>query len=76
MLLIIIDVLLLLFSFFHSDRFHQIIKLRVCHFDHVNKIIIFDGRASKQRFNCWRRAFGLLILVIHNSYKNSTIPDH
>jgi hypothetical protein len=54
---IIIDVLLLLFSFFHSDRFHQIIRNLVCHFDHVNKVIIFDGRASKQRFNCWRRAF-------------------
>jgi hypothetical protein len=75
MLLIIIDVLLLLFSFFHSDRFHQIITW-VCHFDHVNKVIIFDGRLVNNVLIVGAVLFGLLILVIHNSYKNSTIPDH
>jgi hypothetical protein len=77
MLLIIIDVLLLLFSFFHSDRFHQIIrnsgfvistmliKLSFSMEGLVNNVLIVGAVL-----------FGLLILVIHNSYKNSTIPDH
>jgi hypothetical protein len=53
MLLIIIDVLLLLFSFFHSDRFHQIIRTWFV-ISTMLIVIIFDGRASKQRFNCCR----------------------
>ncbi|WP_016990609.1 hypothetical protein [Flavobacterium sp. ACAM 123] len=77
MLLIIIDVLLLLFSFFHSDRFHQIIrnsgfvistmliKLSFSMEGLVNNVLIVGAVL-----------FGLFILIIHNSYKNSTIPDH
>jgi hypothetical protein len=77
MLLIIIDVLLLLFSFFHSDKFHQIIrnsgfvistmliKLSFSMEGLVNNVLIVGAVL-----------FGLLILVIHNSYKNSTLPDY
>jgi hypothetical protein len=53
--------LLLMYCYYYSLSFilTDFIKSEtwVCHFDHVNKVIIFDGRASKQRFNCWRRAF-------------------
>jgi hypothetical protein len=77
MLLIIIDVLLLLFSFFHSDKFHQIIrnsgfvistmliKLSFSMEGLVNNVLIVGAVL-----------FGLLILMIHNSYKNSAMPDH
>lgn len=77
MLLIMIDVLLLLFSFFHSDKFHQIIrnsgfvistmliKLSFSMEGLVNNVLIVGAVL-----------FGLLILIIHNSYKNSAIPDH
>jgi hypothetical protein len=77
MLLIMIDVLLLLFSFFHSDKFHQIIrnsgfvistmliKLSFSMEGLVNNVLIVGSVL-----------FGLLILIIHNSYKNSAIPDH
>lgn len=74
MLLIIIDVLLLLFSFFHSDKFHKIIrnsgfvistiliKLSFSVEGLVNNVLIVGAVL-----------FGFLILLIHNSYKKSTI---
>jgi hypothetical protein len=77
MLLIIIDVLLLLFSFFHSDKFHQIIrnsgfvistmliKLSFSMEGLVNNVLIVGAVL-----------FGLLILIIHNSYKKSPIQEH
>jgi hypothetical protein len=77
MLLIMIDVLLLLFSFFHSDKFHQIIrnsgfvistmliKLSFSMEGLVNNVLIVGAVL-----------FGLLILIIHNSYKTSALPDH
>jgi hypothetical protein len=54
--------LLLMYCYYYSlsfilTDFIKSSETPVCHFDHVNKVIIFDGRASKQRFNCWRRAF-------------------
>ncbi len=74
MLLIIIDVMLLLFSFFHSDKFHKIIrnsgfvistiliKLSFSVEGLVNNVLIVGAVL-----------FGFLILLIHNSYKKSNI---
>jgi hypothetical protein len=71
-LLIIIDVLLLLFSFFYSDSFHTIIrnsgfvistiliKLSFSVEGLINNALIISAVV-----------FGYLILLIHNSYKNT-----
>lgn len=74
MLLIIIDVLLLLFSFFYSDKFHKIIR---------NSGFVISTILIKMSFSVegivnnalilGAVLFGYLILLIHNSYKNTEI---
>ena len=76
-LLIIIDVILLLFSFFYSDSFHKIIR---------NSGFIISTILIKLSFSMegiinnalilGAVVFGFLILLIHNSYKNSSFTDH
>ncbi len=77
MLLIIIDVVLLLLSLLHSDSFHKIIR---------NSSFIISTILIKLSFSVeglinnalivGAVLFGYLILLIHNSYKNSTVADH
>jgi hypothetical protein len=76
MLLIIIDVFLLLFSFFYSDKFHKImrnsgfvistilIKLSFSVEGVINNVLIVGAVL-----------FGYLIMMIHNSYKNSNLSE-
>lgn len=76
-LLIIIDVILLLFSFFYSDSFHKIIR---------NSGFVISTILIKLSFSVegiinnslivGAVVFGYLILLIHNSYNNSTVTDH
>lgn len=76
-LLIVIDVILLLFSFFYSDSFHKIIR---------NSGFVISTILIKLSFSVegvinnalivGAVVFGYLILLIHNSYKNSTVTDH
>jgi len=76
-LLIIIDVILLLFSFFYSSSFHKIIR---------NSGFVISTILIKLSFSVegvvnnalivGAVVFGYLILLIHNSYKNSTVTDH
>jgi len=76
-LLIIIDVILLLFSFFYSDSFHKIIR---------NSGFVISTILIKLSFSVegvinntlivGAVFFGYLILLIHNSYKNSNVTDH
>jgi hypothetical protein len=77
MLLIIIDVILLLFSFFYSDRFQKIIR---------NSGFIISTILIKLSFSVegivnnglilGAVLFGLLILYMHNLYKNKAVLDH
>ncbi len=76
-LLIIIDVILLLFSFFYSDSFQQIIR---------NSGFVISTILIKLSFSVeglinnalivGAVLFGYLILLVHNSYKSSSAPDH
>lgn len=76
-LLIIIDVILLLFSFFYSDSFHKIIR---------NSGFVISTILIKLSFSVEGLinnalilaavVFGYLILLLHNSYKESTFSDH
>ncbi len=75
-LLIIIDVILLLFSFFYSDSFHKIIR---------NSGFIISTILIKISFSVegiinnaliiGAVIFGLLILLIHNSYKSESVAN-
>jgi len=77
MLLIVIDVILLLFSFFYSDSFHKIIR---------NSGFVISTILIKLSFSVeglinnalivGAVLFGFLILLIHNSYKSSTVSEH
>jgi hypothetical protein len=76
-LLIIIDVILLLLSFFYSDSFHKIIR---------NSGFVISTILIKLSFSVegvinnalivGSVVFGYLILLIHNSYRESTDTDH
>ena len=76
-LLIIIDVILLLLSFFYSDSFHKIIR---------NSGFVISTILIKLSFSVegiinnalivGSVVFGYLILLIHNSYKDSSGADH
>jgi hypothetical protein len=71
--LIIVDVLLLLFSFFYSDQFHKIIRnsgfvistilIKVSFLSEgiLNNVLILSAVL-----------FGYIILIIHNLYENDT----
>ena len=76
MLLIIIDVILLLFSFFYSDEFEKIIR---------NSGFIISTILIKLSFSVegiinnalilGAVLFGYLVLLIHNLYKNNRITS-
>jgi len=75
-ILIIIDVLLLLASFFYSDKFHKIIrnsgfvistillKISFLSVGIVSNVLVISSVL-----------FGYLILIIHNLYEKNAIPD-
>lgn len=75
-ILIIVDVLLLLFSFFYSDKFHKIIRnsgfvistilIKVSFLSEgiVNNVLIISAVL-----------FGYIILIIHNLYEKETESD-
>ncbi len=77
MVLIVIDVILLLFSFFYSDKFHKIIR---------NSGFVISTILIKLSFSVegvvnnalilGAVLFGYLILHIHNLYNNSSISDY
>ncbi len=75
-ILIIVDVILLLFSFFYTDQFHKVIRnsgfvistilIRLSFGVEglINTALILSGVV-----------FGLLILSIHNLYEKNVLPD-
>jgi len=75
-ILIIVDVLLLLASFFYSDKFHKIIrnsgfvistiliKISFSTEGLVNNVLIIGAVL-----------FGFLILLIHNKFENNAVPN-
>ena len=75
--LIIVDVLLLLFSFFYSDKFHKIIRnsgfvistilIKVSFLSEgiVNNMLIISAVL-----------FGYIILIIHNLYERDDLPNN
>jgi len=75
-ILIIVDVLLLLFSFFYSDKFHKIIRnsgfvistilIKVSFLSEgiINNVLIISAVL-----------FGYIILIIHNLYEKETESD-
>lgn len=77
MILILIDVILLLFSFFYSDSFHKIIR---------NSGFIISTILIKLSFSVEGAVnnalilgavlFGYLILLIHNFYSNNSTSDN
>jgi hypothetical protein len=73
-LLIIIDVILLLFSFFYSDSFHKIIRNSGFI---ISTILIKMSFATEGIINnaliVSAVVFGYLILLIHNSYKSTSV---
>lgn len=75
--LIVVDVILLLFSFFHTDEFHKVIRnsgfiistilirLSFSVSGSINTILIVSAVI-----------YGLLILSIHNKYEKNIMPFH
>lgn len=74
--LIIIDVLLLLFSFFYSDEFHKIIRNSGFVISTILIKISFsiDGIVNNALI-IGAVLFGYLILLIHNMYEKNSVPD-
>lgn len=76
-ILILIDVLLLLFSFFHTDKFSKVIR---------NSGFIISTILLKLSFGAEGLLntilivvavlFGVIISGIHNQYEKFTIPDN
>lgn len=74
--LIIIDVLLLLFSFFYSDEFHKIIRNSGFVISTILIKISFsiDGIVNNALI-IGAVLFGYLILLIHNMYEKNSVPN-
>jgi hypothetical protein len=74
--LIIIDVLLLLFSFFYSDEFHKIIRNSGFV---ISTILIKVSFLSEGIINnlliIGAVLFGYVLLVVHNLYEQNNIED-
>jgi len=76
-LLIVIDVILLLVSFFYSDSFHKIIRNSGFVISTILIKISFSVEGIiNNALILGAVGFGFLILLIHNSYKNSSISEH
>jgi hypothetical protein len=75
-ILIIVDVLLLLSSFFHSDKFHKIIRNSGFVISTILIKISFstEGIVSNALI-IGAVFFGFLILLIHNKFENSAVPN-
>ncbi len=74
--LIIVDVLLLLFSFFYSDKFHKIIRNSgfVISTILIKVSFLSDGLVNNMLI-IGAVLFGYLILLVHNLYENDTLPN-
>jgi hypothetical protein len=74
--LIIVDVLLLLASFFHSDRFHKIIRNSGFVISTILIKISFstDGIVNNALI-IGAVLFGFIILLIHNKFENNALPN-
>mgnify|MGYP000004470540 FL=1 len=76
-ILIIVDVLLLLSSFFHSDQFHKIIRNSGFI---ISTILIKISFSTEGIINnaliIGAVSFGFLILLIHNKFENNTLPKN
>ena len=74
--LIIIDVFLLLFSFFYSDEFHKIIRNSGFVISTILIKISFsiDGIVNNALI-IGAVLFGYLILLIHNMYEKNSVPN-
>jgi hypothetical protein len=75
-ILIIVDVLLLLSSFYYSDKFHKIIRNSGFV---ISTILIKISFSTEGIVNnaliVGAVLFGFLILLIHNKFENSAVPD-
>ncbi len=75
-ILIIVDVLLLLSSFFHSDKFHKIIRNSGFV---ISTILIKISFSTEGIVNnaliIGAVFFGFLILLIHNKFENNAVPN-
>jgi hypothetical protein len=75
--LILVDVVLLLISFFYTDKFHKIIR---------NSGFVVSTILIRMSFGVSGLIstvlivaavlFGLAIIIIHNKYENNTLPDN
>lgn len=76
-ILIIVDVLLLLASFFYSDKFHQIIRNSGFV---ISTILIKISFSTEGLVNnaliIGAVLFGFLILLIHNKFENNIVPNN
>jgi hypothetical protein len=76
-ILIIVDVLLLLSSFFHSDEFHKIIRNSGFV---ISTILIKISFSTEGIVNnaliIGAVFFGFLILLIHNKFENNALPNN
>lgn len=75
--LIIVDVLLLLASFFHSDEFHKIIRNSGFVISTILIKISFsvDGVVNNALI-IGAVLFGFLMLIIHNKFEHNDAPNH
>ena len=72
----IVDVLLLLVSFFYSDTFHKIIRNSGFVISTILIKVSFstDGIVNNALI-IGAVLFGFLILLIHNKFENNPVPD-
>ena len=76
-ILIIVDVLLLLASFFYSDKFHQIIRNSGFVISTILIKISFSVEgAVNNALIIGAVLFGFLILLIHNMFEKNAAPDN
>lgn len=74
-ILIIVDVLLLLFSFFYSHKFHKIIRNSGFVISTILiKISLTSLRLVSNALIIGAVAFGYMMLLIHNQYEKKELP--
>lgn len=75
--LIVVDVILLLFSFFHTDEFHKVIRNSGFIISTILIRLSFSVSGSINTILIvFAIIYGLLILTIHNKYEKNIAPDH
>lgn len=75
--LIVVDVILLLFSFFHTDEFHKVIRNSGFIISTILIRLSFSVSGSVNTILIiFAVVYGLLILTIHNKYEKNILPFH